>query len=626
MPRKERLFILGLPQIVQLQGHNKSELFIDDDDHDYFLQCIDNAITRYGGDLHSYCLFAANALLLITPNEKENIGAIIQHVGRRYVPYFNKKYQRSGSLWEGRYKSCLVEPENYLLPCMHYIESGGMLLTVAAADYPWSSYRHNAGLTTLSRITPHAEYNLLGKTALQRGDAYRRFSQKPISHYILQRISDCIRQNTLLGMAKFCQQLENQLQGNVRPRKRGRPRKNYNISEQQLNFIETKIRLLCQQYSYIEIKLPLIQDVSLSPELLNFSMQPQRLASYNHQTILSSDGSLSCLQFVNQHSELLQGSKVWYQGPIFRHTSEQHDMLEQYVQVGVEAFGWEDDAIVAEQLQLQYELFKVLDLNKEVELRINYIGSLDEFAAFRYALTTYFQPYAILFDQQRQAWLQTTPEYLLVDYPLELEPVIKLAPKLGDYLTVAAKGRFQQLQQLLDNMGLPYVVTPHLYPASHYSDILFEWHGEHIAPDSLLCRGGRYDEFMTQVMQQPSHACGFAFMLDNVIKLLVATGHRPDEYNDYKIIVIPEHHIDGALGFNVCRQLRQSFPGIAVVLDCTEQLAIKRQTNANKKRNNIIVIIHSDELNNIDLLCKEQREIGLSLDAVRARISRLIQA
>lgn len=443
MPRKERLFILGLPQIIQLQGHNKCDLFVDDEDYDYFLQCIDNAITRYGGELHCYCLLASKVQLLITPKTKENIGALIQHVGRRYVPYFNKKYQRSGSLWEGRYKSCLVEPKNYLLPSMHYIESGGTLLTGTAADYPWSSYRHNAGLNSLLRIVPHLGYTELGKTSQQCSEAYRRFSQKSLSRYILQRITDCIRQNTLLGMATFCQQLEHQLQGNVRPRKRGRPRKHYNVSEQQLNFIEEKIRFLCQQYSYTEIKLPLIQDASLTPELLNFSMNPQRLASSNHQTILSSDGSLSCLQFVNQHTELLQGSKIWYQGPIFRHTSDQHEVLEQYVQVGVEAFGWEDDAIVAEQLQLQYELFKVLELDKDVELRINHIGSLEEFAMFRKALRTYFQPFAILFDLQRQAWLQTIPEHLLIDYPIEFEPIIKLAPKLSDYLTPSSVVRFQ---------------------------------------------------------------------------------------------------------------------------------------------------------------------------------------
>lgn len=625
MPRKERLFILGLPQIIQLQGHNKCDLFTADEDYDYFLQCIDKAISRYGGDLHSYCLLADKALLLITPNEKENIGAIIQHVGRRYVPYFNKKYQRSGSLWEGRYKSCLVEPENYLLPSMHYIESGGTLLDVAAADYRWSSYSHNAGLVSLPRITPHAEYNLLAKTSLQRGEAYRRFSHKPIGSYILQRITECIHQNTILGMAKFCQQLESQLQGNVRPRKRGRPRKNYNISERQLNFIETKIRLLCQQYSYTEIKLPIIQDVAYTPELLSFSMSPQRLTSSNDQTILSSDGSLSCLQFVNQHPTLLQGSRIWYQGPIFRHAADQEDRLEQHYQVGIEAFGWSNDAIVAEQLQLQYELFKLLALEKEVELRINYIGSLSEFSRFRNALTAYFQPFSILLDSQRQAWLATTPEKLLVDYPIELKPVITQAPKLNQFLTGTAVERFQQLQQLLNDMGLPYIVTPNLYPASHYSDLLFEWHGERIGTHSLLCRGGRYDEFLSQTMQQPSNGCGFAFMLDNLIKLLVAEGYRPGEYYDYKIIVIADADIDSALGFYVCRQLRRSFSGVAVVFDCADQLAIKRQTHANKKSDNIIVIIHDDELINLELICKQQHETGLSLDSIRGRISHLIQ-
>ncbi|KJF99039.1 ATP phosphoribosyltransferase regulatory subunit [Photobacterium angustum] len=624
MPRKERLFILGLPQIVQLQGHNKCELFSEDGDFCYFLECLDNALMRYGGDLHSYCLLASKALLLITPNSKENIGAIIQHVGRRYVPYFNKKYRRSGSLWEGRYKSCLVEAKNYLLPSMHFVESGAMEPSISVAHYPWNSYNHNIGEASLERISSHREYILLGKTTQQQAEAYRRFSQRSISRYILQRISDCIRQNTILGMAKFCQQLENQLQGNVRPRKRGRPRKNYNLSGQHLSFIERKVRSLCQQYSYTEIKLPIIQDANSASELLSFSLTPQCIASSNHQTILSSDGSFSCLKFVNQHLELLQGSKVWYQGPIFRHAYEQHDMLEQYIQIGVEAFGWENDAIVAEQLQFQYDFFKVLELEKEVELRINHIGSMAEFTAFRQALTIYFQPFSILFDATRQAWLQNVPERILVDYPVELEPMIKLAPKLSDYLSITSLARFQQLEQLLDNMGLPYIVDHNLYPASHYSDILFEWHAEYIAPQTLVCRGGRYDEFISKTMQRKSNACGFAFMLDNIIKLLLSIGYHPREYNDYKIVVIPEYNISGALGFNICRQLRQSFPSVAVTLDCAEKLTIKRQANASKQGNNIIVIIN--EHDNMEVLFKHHREVELSLDGVRARISRLIYA
>ncbi|OBU21527.1 hypothetical protein [Photobacterium aquimaris] len=95
-----------------------------------------------------------------------------------------------------------------------------------------------------------------------------------------------------------------------------------------------------------------------------------------------------------------------------------------HYQVAIEAFGWSNDAIVEEQLQLQYEFFKVLALEKEVELRINFIGSLSEFSCFRNALTAYFQPFSILLDSQRQAWLSTTPEKLLVDYPIELKPVI----------------------------------------------------------------------------------------------------------------------------------------------------------------------------------------------------------
>ena len=155
--------------------NNRDITFVADGDDEYYLQKSDDACIKHDCDLHAYVLMISHVHLLITPHTENGISKLMQYVGWYYVQYFNFQYQRTGTLWEGRYKACLIQSEQYLLEIYRYIE----LTPVRAAmveepsDYSWSSYAINALGVESDLQTPHLEYLALGKTKAERLSNYR---------------------------------------------------------------------------------------------------------------------------------------------------------------------------------------------------------------------------------------------------------------------------------------------------------------------------------------------------------------------------------------------------------------------------------------------------------------------
>ncbi len=145
MARLPRFSLPGQPQHVIQRGNNRSIIFAADEDYIFFKDCLDEAAKRYGCDIHAYVLMTNHVHFLMTPYEGNSISKVLQSVGRRYVQYFNHAYQRTGTLWEGRYKAILIESECYLLTCCRYIELNPVRAAMVSdpGDYPWSSYCHH---------------------------------------------------------------------------------------------------------------------------------------------------------------------------------------------------------------------------------------------------------------------------------------------------------------------------------------------------------------------------------------------------------------------------------------------------------------------------------------------------
>lgn len=227
MARLPRLIIPGEPQHVIVRGNNRAEIFCAEADYRFYLEKLQSACTKHGCLVHAYVLMTNHVHLLITPQEEQGLSKALQMLGRYYVQYFNYSYQRTGTLWEGRYKATLIDSEAYLLTCMRYIELNPVRAGMVAhpSEYPWSSYRCNALVQPDELVTPHPEYLRLGRTDEARQAAYRLLFRHHLSESSLAEIREATNKAWALGNDRFKQRIQQQLERRVEPRAKGGDRK-----------------------------------------------------------------------------------------------------------------------------------------------------------------------------------------------------------------------------------------------------------------------------------------------------------------------------------------------------------------------------------------------------------------
>ena len=175
MARLPRNVVPGLPVHVIQRGNNRQAVFFADSNYRLYLDSLRMAVERAGCAVHAYVLMTNHVHLLVTPSAAQGLSRLMQSVGRRYVRYVNGMYKRTGTLWEGRFKSAVVDSDRYLLTCMRYIEMNPVRAGMVGApgEYRWSSYAVNALGGSNSLITPHPLYEALGNDTHARRAAYQ---------------------------------------------------------------------------------------------------------------------------------------------------------------------------------------------------------------------------------------------------------------------------------------------------------------------------------------------------------------------------------------------------------------------------------------------------------------------
>jgi putative transposase len=175
MPRGARLIVPEVAVHIVQRGHDRRDCFRQETDYLVYLANLKELAGKVGCAMHAYCLMTNHIHMLLTPSEADSCARLMRNLGQRYVQYFNRRYERSGTLWEGRFWSCLVDSASYVVGCYRYIERNpvraGMVATPDA--YRWSSYAGNAGLTANQLLSHHAEYLALSEDETARRAAYR---------------------------------------------------------------------------------------------------------------------------------------------------------------------------------------------------------------------------------------------------------------------------------------------------------------------------------------------------------------------------------------------------------------------------------------------------------------------
>lgn len=205
MARLPRYVLPGQPQHVIHRGNNRQAVFAGDDDYRCYRECLAEAAKKHQCDVHAYVLMTNHVHLLVTPHTEAGIGKMMQAVGRRYVQYFNYIYQRTGTLWEGRYRATLVDAEQYLLSCYRYIELNPVRAQTVKhpREYPWSSYRYHADGQEDPLVVDHTLYLSLHRNAEQRRLAYRALFKSRLDEQTLGEIRNTLNKGWVLGGRAF---------------------------------------------------------------------------------------------------------------------------------------------------------------------------------------------------------------------------------------------------------------------------------------------------------------------------------------------------------------------------------------------------------------------------------------
>jgi len=227
MSRHPRIVLPGQPHHVIQRGNNRDVIFASEDDYLFYLEKLDSACKRFGCDLHAYVLMTNHVHLLMSPQYSEGISKIMQSIGRYYVQYFNYRYKRTGTLWEGRYKSTLLDSESYLLTCYRYIELNPVRAGMVdhPSEYRWSSYDCNAQSHSNSLITPHNLYMNLGCSPVERSGSYRALFDGHIEARDLDEIREATNRSWVLGSDHFKARVEALTAMQAKPKARGGDRK-----------------------------------------------------------------------------------------------------------------------------------------------------------------------------------------------------------------------------------------------------------------------------------------------------------------------------------------------------------------------------------------------------------------
>jgi putative transposase len=225
MARLPRLTVPGYAHHIIQRGNNRQAIFSSTSDYELLLDLLHENAQKQQVAIHSYVLMSNHFHLLATPETAAGIPQMMQAVGRRYVRNYNLRHQRSGTLWEGRYRSTLIQTERYLLACMAYIDLNPVRAGLVAdpAEYPWSSHQHYIGRRPDKLVTPHGLYWEMGNTPFARDQSYADMVRAGIGTEQQHALTDSALRGWALGEPDYVAELQRRTERRVAKGQAGRP-------------------------------------------------------------------------------------------------------------------------------------------------------------------------------------------------------------------------------------------------------------------------------------------------------------------------------------------------------------------------------------------------------------------
>ena len=397
-------------------------------------------------------------------------------------------------------------------------------------------------------------------------------------------------------------------------------------------WLERKLHHMAFRYGYQEMRLPLLEPVTLferavgeATDIVSKEMYDFTDKSGEHIT-LRPEGTSGCMRAVLENNMCYNKSqRLWYQGPMFRYERPQKGRLRQFTQFGIEAFGMSGADVDAELIFMVRDLFEDLNITQNVRLEINSLGTSAERQAHREELVKWFTQHAAMLDEDSVKRLAINPLRILDSKNPDLQNVIEHAPRLLDFLGEESRQHFDTLRTILDNAGITYQINPRLVRGlDYYSRTVFEWVTDDLGSQGTVCGGGRYDGLAELFSGKKLPACGFAIGIERLLLLLqtVCDGQNPQWQSAPDIAITSELNDGGIRAQMLACQLRRDLPGLNVLTDCSGAKLKRQHQNALKSGCEYILKINYDENLRLWNLQNNQQE-SMSIEQVKLQISEI---
>ncbi len=378
-------------------------------------------------------------------------------------------------------------------------------------------------------------------------------------------------------------------------------------------YLEGTVRELLNQYSYGEIRLPIVEYTDLFKRSIGevtdiVEKEMYTFEDRNGESLtLRPEGTAGCVRAGEEHGLLYnQMQRFWYMGPMFRYEKPQKGRYRQFHQIGVETFGMAGPDIDAELIIMTARLWQALGIADRVTLQLNSLGSNQARADFRDALVAFLQQHFDRLDQDSQRRLESNPLRVLDSKDEGTQAVLKDAPSLHDYLDEESREHFEQLKAALDAAGVAYEINPNLVRGlDYYCKTVFEWVTDALGAQGTVCAGGRYDGLVQQLGGKATPAVGFAMGLERLVLLLETCQVVNHISNTPDVYVMSE---DSTQGLLLAEKVRNQIPALRVQCHCGGGKFKKQIKKADDSGARVALVLGADEIQNQQVTVKFLRE------------------
>jgi len=381
-------------------------------------------------------------------------------------------------------------------------------------------------------------------------------------------------------------------------------------------FVESTARDLLDNYGYTQIRTPAVERTELFKRAIGEATDIVEKEMYTFEDrngdslTLRPEATAGMIRAGLSHGLFHnQQQRLWCSGPMFRHEKPQKARYRQFHQLSVEAVGFAGPEIDAELIAVSARIWRALDL-KSPTLELNSLGTPESRARYREALVAYFSAHHDALDDDSRRRLETNPLRILDSKNPELAELIGAAPLLGEFLDTDSRAHFEQLKQLLSDVGIEFVLNPRLVRGlDYYTRTVFEWVTDRLGAQGAICSGGRYDGLMTQLGGRDTPASGWALGFERVVALLAAEGAEiPDKLPDAYLVTAGDEARRRAFG--IAEALRTELPAYKLAMDCTAGGFKAQLRRADRSGARLALILGEDELGTGSVSVKPLRGDG----------------